>query len=79
MTFPCHLHFPGSVRCIVDNYAVVTRSYEKVKFISEFTSIARVQTCPLYRSIALWDKLPKDIQKFDLKIDFKRAINNLEV
>ena len=64
---------------VVDNNAVVTRRSEKVKFTSEFTSIARVQTSPLYRGIALWDKLPKNIQKLDLKIDFKRAIKNLEI
>ena len=64
---------------VADENVVVTRSSEKVKFITEFTSITRVQISPLYRGIMLWDKLPKDIQTLGSKIDFKRAINNLEI
>ena len=64
---------------VPSNNFVITRSHYKVKFVSDFTMKTRVQTSPLYRGIGLWDKLPKEIQKLDSKIDFKRAVKNLEM
>ena len=55
---------------------IMTRSSEKVKFKTEFTSITRVQNSPFYRGIAVWDTLPKHVQKLDSKIEFKRAIKS---
>ena len=56
-----------------------TRSSGKVKFVSEFISIARVKNSFLFRVIALWNKLPKDIAYNELinpQFDFKRAIKD---
>ena len=58
----------------VPSNARITRSHYKVKFVSDFTMKTRVQTSPLYRGIGIWDKLPKEIQKLDSKIEFKRAV-----
>ena len=58
---------------------VVTRGPKKVKLISDFTSITRVHNSPLYRGIAVWDKLSEDIQRSDTKLQFKCAIKKLNL
>ena len=70
----------GHVKTIsVANDRITTRSSGKIKFSSDVTAITRVHNSPLYRGMALWDKLPMDIQKLDSKMDFKRAIKNIKL
>ena len=52
---------------VVKDDVIVTRSSSKVKFVSDFTSLTRVQNNPLYRGIALWNTLREDIKKMKSK------------
>ena len=56
---------------------MVLRSSTKVKLVSDFTRLTKVQRSPYYRGLKLWDQLPKSVQKEPSRLKFKREIVKL--
>ena len=53
---------------------MVLRSTKSVKMKHKFTRLTKIQRSPYYRGLALWDKLPQEIQNIGSKIEFKNRI-----
>ena len=56
---------------------MVLRNSTKVKLVSDFTRLTKVQHSPYYRGLKLCDKLPERVQKEPSKLKFKREIVKL--
>ena len=54
----------------------VLRSSKNIKMNHKFTRLTKIQKSPYYRGMALWDKLPLDMQTIDSKNEFKNRIKN---
>ena len=52
----------------------VLRSAKSVKMNHKFTRLTKIQKSPYYRGLALWDKLPQDLQNIGSKKEFKNRI-----
>ena len=65
----------------IDSYRPerILRSRNKVKLKSKFTRINKIQKSPYYRGIILWDTIPQNLQCEQSKVNFKNAINRLNI
>ena len=54
----------------------VLRSSKNIKMNHKFTRLTKIQKSPYYRGMALWDKLPLDMQTFYSKNEFKNRIKS---
>ena len=52
----------------------VLRSAKSVKINHKFTRLTKIQKSPHYRGLALWDKLPQDLQNIGSKKEFKNRM-----
>ena len=51
------------------------RSSKAVKMNHKFTRLTKIQKSPYYRGLALWDKLPQEIQNDKSKTEFKTTVH----
>ena len=70
-----HSKKTGNVKNVKEH--MVLRSSTKVKLVSDFTRLTKVQQSPHYRGLKLWDQLPESFQKDPNRLKFKREIVKL--
>ena len=52
-------------------YLRLLNQQSKVKMISDFTKLTKIQRSPYYRGLKLWNSLPGNVQKEESKSKFK--------
>ena len=69
-------HSKKEINVVQENCDRILRSNRKVKMKYDFSNLTKLHNSPFYRGVKLWNTLPEDIQKCNVKREFKRRVRD---